>query len=111
MLFRLLAIPNLHVFVNAALARHTRFGIGGPARVLLDADDETALMDAWRAIDETSWPRAVIGGGTNLIVADAGFPGAVLRYTASAIEIDGCRVRVDAGAVLQTWWMLPSIRD
>ena len=70
--------------------------------MLLDADDETALMDAWRAIDETSWPRAVIGGGTNLIVADAGFPGAVLRYTARAIEIDGCRVRVDAGAGLQS---------
>ena len=49
MLFRLLAIPNLHVFVNAALAGHTRFEIGGPARVLLDADDERALMDAWSA--------------------------------------------------------------
>ncbi len=102
MLFRLLAIPNLHVFVNAALARHTRFEIGGPARVLLDADDETALMEAWRAVDESGWPRVVIGGGTNLIVSDAGFPGAVLRYTAHAIEIDGSRVRVDAGAMLQT---------
>ena len=96
MLFRLLAIPNLHVFVNASLARHTRFEIGGPARTLLDADDETALIEAWRAIDESGWPRVVIGGGTNLIVADAGFPGAVLRYTANAIEIDGSRVRVDA---------------
>lgn len=102
MLFRLLAIPNLHVFVNAALARHTRFEVGGPARVLLDAANETALVDAWRAIDETGWPRVVIGGGTNLIVADAGLPGAVLRYTASAIAIDQCRVRVDAGAVLQS---------
>ncbi|HML18590.1 MAG TPA: UDP-N-acetylmuramate dehydrogenase [Bryobacteraceae bacterium] len=102
MLFRLLAIPNLHVFVNAALARYTRFEIGGPARVLLDAADQTALVDAWRAIDETGWPRVVIGGGTNLIVADEGFPGAVLRYTASAIAIDQCRVRVDAGAVLQS---------
>jgi UDP-N-acetylmuramate dehydrogenase len=101
MLFRLLAIPNLHVFVNATLARYTRFAIGGPARVLLDADDETALMESWRAIDESGWPRAVIGGGTNLIVADDGFPGAVLRYTARSIEIDECRVRVDAGAVLQ----------
>jgi len=101
MLFRLLAISNLHVFVNASLARHTRFEIGGPARVLLDADNETALMEAWRAIEESGWPRTVIGGGTNLIVDDLGFPGVALRYTAAAIEFDGVAVRVGAGAVLQ----------
>lgn len=101
MLFRLLAIPNLHVFVNAALACHTRFEIGGPAKALLDAADENALMETWRAIEESGWPRAVIGGGSNLIVDDAGFPGAVLRYTARSIEIGGDVVRVAAGATLQ----------
>jgi len=101
MLFRLLAIPNLHVFVNASLASHTRFEIGGPARALLNADDETALMEAWRVLDETGWRRTVIGGGSNLLVDDDGFPGAVLRYTAKNIEFDGERVRVEAGAVLQ----------
>jgi UDP-N-acetylmuramate dehydrogenase len=101
MLFRLLAIPNLHVFVNAALAERTRFEIGGPARVLLDAETEAALAETWTAIDGSGWPRVVIGGGTNLIVDDAGFPGAVLRYTASGIQFDGNFVRVEAGAVLQ----------
>lgn len=101
MLFRLLAIPNLHVFVNASLARYTRFEIGGPARALLDAGDETALLAAWRVIGESDWPRIVIGGGTNLIVDDGGFPGAVLRYTDATIEFDDCTVRVSAGAVLQ----------
>ena len=101
MLFRLLAIPNLHVFVNASLAGHTRFEIGGPARVLLDADDEAALIEAWRAIDESGWARAVIGGGTNLIVDDRGFDGAVLRYRDQTMDFDGNTVRVGAGAVLQ----------
>jgi UDP-N-acetylmuramate dehydrogenase len=101
MLFRLLAIPNLHVFVNAALSGHTRFEIGGPARVLLDADDETALIEAWRAIDESGWARAVIGGGTNLVVDDRGFDGAVLRYRAHSIVFDGPTVHAGAGAVLQ----------
>lgn len=101
MLFRLLAIPNLHVFVNATLARYTRFDIGGPARVLLDADDEAALAAMRQTIDESGWPRVVIGGGSNLIVSDSGFSGAVLRYTSKRIDIDGCRVRVDAGAILQ----------
>jgi UDP-N-acetylmuramate dehydrogenase len=101
MLFRLLAIPNLHFYVNASLAGHTRFEIGGPARVLLDAKDENALMEVSRVIEDSSWPRCVIGGGTNLIVDDAGFSGAVLRYTAHEIDFDESVVRVEAGAMLQ----------
>ena len=102
MLFRLLAIPNLHFYVNASLAGYTRFEIGGSARMVIDAESETALAQAWSAIEESGWPRTVIGGGTNLVVSDSGFPGAVLRYTDPSIEFDGARVRVGAGAVLQT---------
>lgn len=101
MLFRLLAIPNLHVFVNASLARYTRFEIGGPARALADATTEEALLQALRVVAESGWRHTIIGGGTNLIVNDAGFPGIVLRYTAPAIQIEGCVVRAQAGAVLQ----------
>jgi UDP-N-acetylmuramate dehydrogenase len=101
MLFRLLAIPHLHLFVNASLADATRFEIGGPARALIDADDENALAEGWAAIEASGWPRAVIGGGTNLIVSDDGFPGAVVRYAAKSIEFAGTLVKVDAGAVLQ----------
>jgi UDP-N-acetylmuramate dehydrogenase len=101
MLFRLLAIPNLHFFVNASLAGYTRFEIGGAAKVLLDAEDEAALRGALDAVAENRWPLAVIGGGSNLIVSDSGFPGAVLRYTGKGIAIQGQQVRVEAGAVLQ----------
>jgi len=106
MLFRLLAIPNLNFYVNASLAAHTRFEIGGPARLLADASTETALIEALRAIEESGWRHTVIGGGTNLIVDDAGFDGAVVRYTGRGIEIaatntGGATVRIEAGAVLQ----------
>jgi UDP-N-acetylmuramate dehydrogenase len=101
MLFRLLAIPNLNFYVNAALSRHTRFEIGGAARLLADASTETALVETLTAIEKAGWRHTIIGGGTNLIVDDAGFDGAVVRYTARAIEIEGERVRVEAGAVLQ----------
>jgi UDP-N-acetylmuramate dehydrogenase len=101
MLFRLLAIPNLNFYVNASLARHTRFEIGGPARLLADASTEAALIETMRAIEQSGWRHTVIGGGSNLIVDDAGFYGAVVRYTARGIEIEGVNVRVDAGAVLQ----------
>jgi UDP-N-acetylmuramate dehydrogenase len=95
MLARLAAIPHLHSFENVPLSRYTRFAIGGPAGVLADASTEDALIAASRE------PHALIGGGSNLIAADAGFAGLVLRYTESAIEIDPPVVRVRAGTVLQ----------
>jgi UDP-N-acetylmuramate dehydrogenase len=101
MLFRLSAIPNVQLFVNAPLARHTRFEIGGPARMLADVSTVEALAETLRLARDSRTPHALIGGGTNLIVDDDGFPGVVLRYVANAIEIDGSRVRVEAGAVLQ----------
>src|SRR5579862_2245272 len=95
------AIPNLHISEDVPLTRHTRFEIGGPARLLVDASTPEALAQALRLIREHHWPHAVIGAGSNLVVSDEGFPGAVLRYTASAIEIDGGMVHVEAGAMLQ----------
>ena len=101
MLSRLAAIPNLQVFDNAPLSRYTRFEIGGPARLLADAATEAALIEALQVIGESGRPHALIGGGTNLIVDDAGFPGVVLRYTARALEQEGSKVSVEAGAALQ----------
>lgn len=101
MLFRLSATPNVQLFVNAPLARYTRFEIGGPARMLANVSTEDALAETLRLAKESGTPHAVIGGGSNLICDDEGFPGVIARYAANAIEIDGERVRVQAGAVLQ----------
>ncbi|HSP68900.1 MAG TPA: UDP-N-acetylmuramate dehydrogenase [Bryobacteraceae bacterium] len=98
---RLAAIPDLKCTENVPLSSLTRFAIGGPARILADASSEAALEAAWKAVTESSTPHALIGGGSNLVADDAGFPGIVLRYTANRIEIQGPLVRVAAGAVLQ----------
>jgi UDP-N-acetylmuramate dehydrogenase len=101
MLFRLSAIPNVQLFVNAPLERYTRFEIGGPARMLANVSTIQALQETLQLAKTSGTPHAVIGGGTNLIVDDAGFPGVVVRYVPKNIQIDGCKVRVEAGAVLQ----------
>jgi UDP-N-acetylmuramate dehydrogenase len=101
MLFRLSAIPNVQLFVNAPLARYTRFEIGGPARMLANVSTADALAETLQLAKTSATPHAVIGGGTNLIVADEGFPGVIVRYVPKNIEIDGTRVRVEAGAMLQ----------
>lgn len=101
MLFRLSAIPNVQLFVNAPLSRYTRFEIGGPARMLADVSTVDALAETLQLAKSSGTPHAIVGGGTNLIVDDEGFPGAVLRYVAKNIEIEGTEVRVEAGAMLQ----------
>ncbi|MFN0169537.1 MAG: UDP-N-acetylmuramate dehydrogenase [Bryobacteraceae bacterium] len=98
---RLAAIPGLQVERDIPLARHTRFAIGGPADVFVDARNPGSFLKAWSLVRRQQWPHTLIGGGTNLIVADAGFRGVVLRYGASSIRVEGTRVSVESGAVLQ----------
>jgi UDP-N-acetylmuramate dehydrogenase len=94
--------PNgLSILQNVPLARYTRFEVGGPARILADASTETALVEVTRAIRDSGEPQTVIGGGTNLVVSDEGFPGVILRYTNAGLEIEGSRVHAAAGARLQ----------
>jgi len=93
----LASISGVECTENVPLSTLTRFGIGGPARILADASTEDALIAAASIHEKV----ALIGGGSNLVADDAGFPGVVLRYTANRIQIDGPIVHVAAGAVLQ----------
>jgi UDP-N-acetylmuramate dehydrogenase len=96
---RLRDIAGVSVREGAPLSRYTRFEIGGPARYLVEAADEGAFVEAFRAARDTA--HVVIGGGTNLVVSDNGFDGIVLRFTGSAIEQSGTCVRAAAGGDLQ----------
>src|SRR5579863_4036979 len=92
---------GLSILENVPLSRYTRFEVGGPARILADAATEAALTEVLRAIEESGEQCAIIGGGTNLVAGDRGYPGVVVRYTNAAVEFVGDTVNVAAGAVLQ----------
>jgi UDP-N-acetylmuramate dehydrogenase len=98
---RLASIPNVSVSTGVLLSRHTRFGIGGPADVFVEAASEQAFAEALQVAQVSGAAYSVIGEGTNLIVSDQGFNGIVLRLTAKAIEHDGATLRAEAGAELQ----------
>jgi UDP-N-acetylmuramate dehydrogenase len=98
---RLRDIADLRVERDAPLSKYTRFGLGGPAAVLADARTEDAFVEAWRSVRGMNLPLEVIGGGSNLVVADEGFGGVVLRYTGCALCACGSRVTAAAGANLQ----------
>ena len=99
---RLDRIPNVAISPGALLSHHTRFGIGGPAGLYVEAGSEEGFREALRVARESAINYAVIGDGTNLIVSDKGFPGIVLRLTTREITRDGNLVRAEAGAELQT---------
>jgi UDP-N-acetylmuramate dehydrogenase len=98
---RLDEIQRLTVSRDALLSQHTRFGIGGPASILVEAPDPSSFVEALQIARSSGLDYVVIGGGTNLIVSDDGFCGVVLKLIARNITIHGTQVTADAGVVLQ----------
>lgn len=94
-------IVGLRLEHDAPLCRYTRFGLGGPASLLADACDEASLQKALYQLETSGVPFVIVGGGSNLVVADSGFAGVVIRYTANGISLSGHRVTAEAGADLQ----------
>lgn len=81
------------------MSKHTNFRIGGPARYFVDvvAQDEIEFIVRLAREEGLSW--FVIGGGSNTLVADAGFDGFVIRMSNRNISIDGLKVIAGAGAI------------
>lgn len=70
------------------LRDHTTLRLGGPAERWVRATSEAELVDAVRSADEHSEPLLVLGGGSNLVVADEGFPGTVVEVATRGIVAD-----------------------
>ena len=79
---------------HAPLAPHCTLRIGGPARYLIEAADEATVAEAVRWADARGEPVRVLGGGSNLVIADEGVNGLVLK-----IALRGISTREVAGAV------------
>jgi len=70
---------------NKPLAPFTTFGIGGPARWFCETSTEEEIVEATAWARERGLALFVLGGGSNLLVSDAGFDGLVLRVTMRGI--------------------------
>ncbi|MBI2688920.1 MAG: UDP-N-acetylmuramate dehydrogenase [Acidobacteria bacterium] len=97
---RLSEVAGLRVLPGAELRHHTRFRLGGPCWLLADAEAPQAFEAAYRILAGSQLRWTSIGRGTNLIVSDEGYSGAILRYSAHSLETDEDTVIVDAGAEL-----------
>jgi UDP-N-acetylmuramate dehydrogenase len=85
---------------NLPLAPMTTLGIGGKARYFAEAASAGALKAGIEWAREREMPLFILGGGSNIVVADRGFPGLVLRVNIRGVEMraDGEQTYVAAGA-------------
>ncbi|UCM89845.1 UDP-N-acetylmuramate dehydrogenase [Streptomyces marincola] len=90
----------MHVIENAPLAPLTTLRLGGPARRLVTAVTDEQVIEAVREADAAGTPLLIIGGGSNLVIADSGFPGTALRVATTGFRLDGTLLELAAG---ETW--------
>jgi len=86
---------------NVPLAPFTTFRIGGRARYFIDVPTEETVHDAICFAKQKNLPSFVLGGGSNLLVADTGFSGVVIKVDIAGLEWESDRhttiVRAGAG--------------
>jgi UDP-N-acetylmuramate dehydrogenase len=84
------------------MSAHTSWKLGGPAEYLLIPKNSYDLQVALRAIHHLGLPWVILGNGSNLLVADVGFPGVVihLKNLNRIGFLPGGKVEVEAGVLL-----------
>ena len=77
--------------MSELLSNHTSLHIGGPAKTFVRATTEEELVNAVKAADAAGEEVLIMGGGSNVLVADSGFAGTVIH-----VETKGNSYHVDA---------------
>ncbi|MGI3783201.1 MAG: UDP-N-acetylmuramate dehydrogenase [Janthinobacterium lividum] len=95
-------LPARH---DEPLAAHTTLRVGGPARDLVEVTSERELVDVVRALDAAGEPVLVLGGGSNVLVGDAGFDGTVVLVATRGVDEDvaSCSGAVITVAAGESW--------
>jgi UDP-N-acetylmuramate dehydrogenase len=78
----------------------TTMRVGGPAQRLVTVQSTNELVDAVREVDDADEPLLVVAGGSNLVIADEGFAGSVVRIATTGISVESPDSASDAGAVM-----------
>jgi UDP-N-acetylmuramate dehydrogenase len=91
---------GLKVKTNEPLAKHTTFKIGGPADFFVEVKKEGELLKLLKELKSLKLPYLVLGGGSNLLVADEGFRGVVIKITNYELRITNCKIIAGAGVSL-----------
>ena len=87
---------------NVSLKSLSNYKIGGNAEYFFEANGIRGLVQAVIKARERKLPVFILGGGTNLLIDDAGFSGLVLKPNFNRIDIDDVELRVGAGVLIES---------
>src|SRR3982074_2043103 len=79
------------------LASSNSFGIGGPAEFFVEMGKPQAIEEVLEGAAERGIPYMLLGAGTNLLIADAGIEGLVVRVVNREVHIEGRQIHAGAG--------------
>lgn len=90
------------VFTEEAMSQHTTFKIGGPADYFLMPDKGEDVGRIIKICKEKEIPYFILGNGSNLLVGDGGYRGAVIQIyrNMSSVTVEGNEITAQAGALL-----------
>ena len=100
-------IPKERLLRSEPMSRHTSFRIGGPADLLVQINNEEELAKILAVLGESETDYILIGNGSNLLVADEGYSGVVLKLAGDFEELrqdekDECLVHVGAARLMSS---------
>jgi UDP-N-acetylmuramate dehydrogenase len=90
------------VAINEPLSKHTTYGIGGPAEIMVFPENKTDLIQIIRTARKMNQPVSILGSGSNILISDNGIKGVVisLKNTLKLIEIENQKLYAECGSML-----------
>lgn len=86
---------------NESLARHSQFGVGGPARWFITTRDVATLSELLRRCHASGIPVTMLGAGSNTLISDAGIDGLVIRHNDRRLRVaDDHTIDLGAGCMM-----------
>jgi len=98
------SVPGVFSQLSEPMSKHTSFGIGGPADILVSVGDKHSLAALIKLMEQIEVPYFCMGNGTNLLVSDKGVRGVVIKTVPgenSIRLIDENTIEADCGALLR----------
>ena len=93
-------IPKEQIFLNEPMKKHSTFKIGGPADFFIKVKTIEEIKHILKIINENNLTLHVIGNASNILFADEGVDGIVIKLQFDEIKIDGEEVEVGSGVPL-----------
>lgn len=87
----------MNIQYSVPLAKHTYFKLGGVADQFVEVKTKAELIEAVRYGIDAKLPYLVLGGGSNVLIGDAGFRGLVIKNKTSAVKLKGFAGGVEKG--------------